>query len=122
MAIGPPLNASVCSRISQLLTSLSLYQLSSRQVSERSLSLTFSFCARTAMPVDATSAAISTVRPKNLYMFGLLQNVWGCLSFFALSRLCSVNTAAARVVTRICSRFLQDHNTRNSLQIGTNLA
>src|SRR6185436_13246112 len=79
--IVPPLNASVCSRTSQLLTNLSLFQLSSRQVSERSLSLPFSFCARTAIPVEVTSAAINTHRPKNLYITSVSLQCLGLSKF-----------------------------------------
>src|SRR6185369_6366337 len=75
--IAPPLNASVCSLISQLPTSLSPYQLSlSRHLSD------FSW-ANAAMPVKVTNAAINTLRPKNLYMTSV-SLMSGVFCFYAL--------------------------------------
>src|ERR1041384_2805198 len=79
MAIAPPLGASVCSLISQLPTSLSLYQLFWRQDNDRSLS--FSFCANAATPVKVTNEAIKRVRPTNLYITSVSLQCLGLLMF-----------------------------------------
>src|SRR5688572_21883996 len=114
MAIAPPLGASVCSLISQLPTSLSLYQLFWRQDIDRSLS--FSFCANAATPVKVTSEAINRVRPKNLYITSVSLQCLGLLMLSLIAALKPKHRSSRRCGSYL--PLLQNHDARNALQVG----